>query len=152
MSHDPSQQIISVEREPQREHHPLRLGSSILRASRGAVSLITQMSFGNQTFNMLVDTGSSDLWLANTSFKCFKGNDSEVPQASCGIEPLYDYQTDRLFTEIPNEKFLAGYELNGIVSCIVGKVEVTLGGITVENQEIGVVNQMVCCRESILVE
>ena len=143
ISHKPPQQIISLESEHQREHYPLRHRSTTLKSSREAISLTTQMSFGNQTFDMLVDTGSSDLWLANTSFRCFEGNNSEVSQANCRIGPLYDYKNDVFFTKIPNENFLASYGGDGVVSGIVGNVEVTLAGITVKNQEIGVVNKIV---------
>ena len=101
--------------------------------------LLTKLSFGNQSFDVLVDTGSSDTWLVSTGFTCFQ--DKKVhPQADCRFG--YLYEIDGLFTEIPGEVLHVGYSGTQVATGIVGQVPVTLAGITVSSH-VGVVNRLV---------
>ena len=45
--------------------------------------------FGNETFTVIVDAGSSDTWLAGTGFKLLDGNIT-VLEADCAFGPTYN--------------------------------------------------------------
>jgi len=101
--------------------------------------VLTKLSFGNQSFDVLVDTGSSDTWLVSTGFTCFE--DRKVhPQADCRFG--HPYEIDGSFTEIPREILHSGYSGTQLATGIVGQVPVTLAGITV-SPHVGVVNHLV---------
>jgi hypothetical protein len=96
----------------------------------------TQVQFGTETFEQIVDTGSSDTWMIETGFTCInftEGVGSTAPESACGFGPTYTI-TDT-FEQIPDENFNIFYGtgdewLNGIM----GYEEVTLAGITVKMQ------------------
>src|SRR5689334_10859839 len=49
-----------------------------------------EIKLGNQTFLLLVDTGSSDTWVVRTDFHCINGtSNAELPQDTC----LYAHAT-----------------------------------------------------------
>jgi aspergillopepsin I len=101
--------------------------------------LLTKLSFGNQSFDVLVDTGSSDTWLVSTGFTCFE-HKKVHPQADCQFG--HPYEIDGSFTEIPGEVLHSGYGGAQVATGIVGQVPVTLAGITVSSH-VGVVNRLV---------
>ena len=96
------------------------------------------MTFGTETFEAIVDTGSSDTWLVETGFKCVNITDSApLPEADCYFGPTYNV-TDT-FKQIPDENFNITYGDGEFLTGIVGTEEVTLAGIKVK-QEVALVN------------
>lgn len=97
------------------------------------------VTLGNQTLALLVDTGSSDTYVMRTGYKCFdKTNGTELPQAAC----LYGdatYNPTESYSPIPNEMFGVQYGA-GIASGVMAQEDVTIGGITVKGTTIGVAN------------
>ena len=107
-------------------------------ADRAHPFVYTDIAFGSQSFKVLVDTGSSDTWLASSDFTCII-NQKGHPQADCDIGPLY--HIDDAFTEIPREMLHVLYSPMHITG-IPGTAPVTLAGLTI-TAEVGVVNRLV---------
>ena len=99
---------------------------------------LTHVTFGTETFNAVIDTGSSDTWLAETGFQCFNiTTGASVPEADCLFGSTYT--PSATFSQIPNENFNITYADGEMLIGIVGIEKVTLAGISVDNQEVGVV-------------
>lgn len=49
-----------------------------------------KISFGGEDFFVIIDTGSSDTWLAQTGFQCLDINGEKISQADCKFGPLYN--------------------------------------------------------------
>ena len=75
---------------------------------------------------MVLDLGSSDIFVPVTGFKC--------AAEPCGYQATLDI--DDTFTQIPDENFLASYGV-GTVPGITGYDSVTIAGVTVPKQQIG---------------
>ncbi|MCJ1413179.1 hypothetical protein MMC19_007283 [Ptychographa xylographoides] len=99
---------------------------------------ITEIAFGTENFKSVIDTGSSDTWLAEKGFQCFNvSTGADVPEADCYFGSTY--KPSSTFTKIPDENFNISYADGEMLIGIVGTEKVTLAGITVDNQEVGVV-------------
>ncbi|KAJ9615609.1 hypothetical protein H2200_001684 [Cladophialophora chaetospira] len=97
------------------------------------------VTFGNQTIPLLVDTGSSDTYVMAAGYHCYdNSNGTELPQADC----LYGdatYTKTATYSEIPGEIFGVQYG-DGIASGVMANEDVSIGGITVRGAKIGVAN------------
>ncbi|KAL8946423.1 MAG: hypothetical protein Q9222_007184 [Ikaeria aurantiellina] len=103
------------------------------------IQYFTNITFGTETFEAVVDTGSSDTWLVQTGFQCVDvGTLITYPEAECAFGPTYTPSST--FKQIPGENFQITYGDGETLTGILGTEDVTLGGITVKNQEVGVVN------------
>jgi hypothetical protein len=95
--------------------------------------------FGSESFQAVVDTGSSDTWLAETGFHCFDvATGNPEPESYCAFGPTYNISST--FNEIPNENFNISYADGEVLTGIVGTERVTLAGIEVKNQQVAVVD------------
>jgi len=98
----------------------------------------TEITFGTETFESIVDTGSSDTWIIESGFKCVNISDSSpLTEADCDFGPTYNV-TDT-FTQIPDENFNITYGDGEFLTGIIGTEEVTLAGLTVK-QTVALVN------------
>jgi len=98
----------------------------------------TEITFGTETFESIVDTGSSDTWIIESGFKCVNiSNSAPETEAFCNFGPTYNV-TDT-FVQIPDENFNITYGDGEFLTGIIGTEEVTLAGITVE-QTVALVN------------
>jgi Eukaryotic aspartyl protease len=100
----------------------------------------TEVTFGNQTFSLLVDTGSSDIWVLDQGWLCLNDtSNATLPQEACAYGQQI-YIPSPTFQDIPSMFF--GEQLGaGWVSGIFGLEDVTLGGLSVQKQHIGLVNK-----------
>ncbi|MCJ1303494.1 hypothetical protein MMC08_006304 [Hypocenomyce scalaris] len=100
---------------------------------------IASIEFGTETFEVVVDTGSSDTWLAETGFKCVdQYTDAAEPESYCLFGPTYNISST--FRPIANENFNITYGDGEFLTGTFGLEQVTLAGITVDNQQVAVVN------------
>ena len=100
---------------------------------------LAPVKFGTETFEAVIDTGSSDTWLAETGFQCVNVTTSAPqPEADCLFGPTYSIT--KTFTQIPDENFNITYADGEFLTGILGREQVTLAGITVFNQEVAVVD------------
>lgn len=98
------------------------------------------VTFGNQSFTRLLDTGSSDLWVLQTGYECINATDgSELSQPAC-LWGNATHEVPSTSEQIPDETFGVQYGGGEVATGIVGYGDVTLGDITIQRQEFGVVN------------
>jgi hypothetical protein len=105
----------------------------------------TEIKLGSQYFNVQVDTGSADLWVAETGFQCEGSGGIALPQIECGIQQTYNI--DQSFSPL-NETFNITYAA-GAASGVIGYEVVELAGITV-NQIIGAVQLTVPSLDGVI--
>ncbi|KAH7165182.1 aspartic peptidase domain-containing protein [Dactylonectria macrodidyma] len=110
-----------------------------MTATGNAIVFDVEAQFGNQSFLLLVDTGSSDTWVVKTDFQCIDATyNSNIPQEKCLFGPTYDVPTDMQY--VKNQTFGVQYG-TGIALGKVGFENITIGGITVPKQKIGIVDR-----------
>lgn len=96
------------------------------------------ITVGNQTLQVIVDTGSSDIWVIYPEFKCVDTRSrEETAQSECAFGPAYS--VDGNFRQVEGEYLDIKYADGEILSGVIGTETVTLAGITL-NQTIGLVN------------
>ncbi|THG95840.1 hypothetical protein EW026_g5877 [Hermanssonia centrifuga] len=101
---------------------------------------LTDIVVGGQSFKVIVDTGSSDTWLADKGFKCFTLDNSPQPAADCFFGTTgFDTSKSKTFVPLPDTNFNISYGDGEFLTGSVGFDTVTVGGLTVTRQEIGVV-------------
>lgn len=102
--------------------------------------LDAEVSVGGQSFLLYLDSGSSDTWVAKTGFQCLNISDNAIlSQDVCNYGTTYNISPT--FQQISNQTFGVKYGA-GISTGIVGYEKVTLGGLTVDKQEIGVADRI----------
>jgi Eukaryotic aspartyl protease len=107
----------------------------------GLISLIegeefaTSIIIGTQTFEVILDTGSSDTWVVESDFECVDvDTDKETSESTCGFGTTFT--VDSTFSEIKGEEFDIEYGDGEFLEGVFGTETVTIAGITVENQTI----------------
>ncbi|KAF2716344.1 acid protease [Polychaeton citri CBS 116435] len=111
--------------------------SSLQSANAGA-SFAVDIDFGNQTFSVLFDTGSSDLWIPHQTVKCVDYFNRPQLASECGFGPLYhgDFEEGNVEDTNFNITYGDGEFLTGYF----GYQDVTLAGIKVKKQQSALVD------------
>jgi Eukaryotic aspartyl protease len=114
--------------------------SPILWAANGNVYL-TPVKFGKQSFLSVLDTGSADTWLVGRNFSCLEVL-SRKPQAQkeCRFGPSFNTSASPTFKQLGDQHFNISYADGEFLNGIMGIEEVSLAGITVPKQTVGVVD------------
>jgi hypothetical protein len=112
--------------------------SNLIRPSPFEQFVYTELAYGSQSFNVSVDTGSSDTWVVSTDFTCLIKQVPQ-PQKACNLGSLYDIEGN--FTEIPGEQLHARYEPM-VATGFPGIVPVTVAGLTID-AKVSVVTNLV---------
>ncbi|KAF8315777.1 aspartic peptidase domain-containing protein [Cantharellus anzutake] len=103
---------------------------------------LANVTIGGQNFSLIVDTGSSDTWVAMKGFKCFNmtsGGESQSP-SECGFgSEGFDPSKSSTFEPYADVDFNISYSDGGFMVGNVGYDTVSVGGMTVTHQEIGLV-------------
>ena len=116
-------------------------GTAPLTSIDGGLSFNAEITFGNQNFSALLDTGSSDTWLVRNNFVCsdvFTGKKEN--QTYCNFGPPFNPDESPTFKRIPNMNTNISYADAEYLFGYLGHEDVTLGGIKVRT-EIGVVDR-----------
>ncbi|KAK5688559.1 hypothetical protein LTS10_000537 [Elasticomyces elasticus] len=107
----------------------------ILPVHNGLIYAIN-ISFGGESFEVMLDTGSSDLWLPSRGVKCL-GDDGA--RTACNFGPLADpgFQDGG----IANETFEIHFADHTSTSGVLGYKDVGIGATTVRHQKVGIVDR-----------
>lgn len=95
----------------------------------------TTIKFGDQEFNVVIDTGSSDTWLVENNFTCKHSPN----QADCDFGPTYTRSST--FTPINDQNFAISYADERYLNGVFGNEKVTLAGITVNGAQVALVDE-----------
>jgi hypothetical protein len=93
-------------------------------------SFVAGVAIGDQTFDLILDTGSSNTWVVGTGYNC----DAPWP---CYFGPTFDI--DASFTPIEGQHLNTSYADTSYGSGPIGYADVTIAGVKVPQQEVGVV-------------
>ncbi|KAF7362758.1 Acid protease [Mycena venus] len=100
---------------------------------------LTNVTIGGQHFSLIIDTGSSDTWVAQKGFNCFDLDGNPVSPDNCAFgTDGFDTAVSKTFRLFPNVSFNITYGDGEFLSGPVGFDTVTIGGLSIAHQEIGV--------------
>ncbi|KAF7308959.1 Acid protease [Mycena kentingensis (nom. inval.)] len=89
-----------------------------------------------------IDTPGSDTWLAEKGFKCMNLTGHAEPAATCGFgSEGFNAKQSKSFKPYPDSKFSIAYGDGEYLAGTAGYETVSVGGLTVPNQVIGLVNK-----------
>ncbi|KIK51004.1 hypothetical protein GYMLUDRAFT_266014 [Collybiopsis luxurians FD-317 M1] len=101
---------------------------------------LTNVTIGGQDFTLIVDTGSSDTWVAKQGFACFDLSGNPVPTSQCAFGTNgFDTSASPTYFPIPNTNFNISYGDGEFLTGDMAFDTVTVGGMTVPHQELGLV-------------
>jgi hypothetical protein len=90
--------------------------------------------------NEISSLASSDTWLAKVGFKCLDLLSNPQPESECAFGTAgFDPSKSKTFVSFPDKNFNITYGDGEFLNGPVGFDTVTVGGLTVTKQEIGVV-------------
>ena len=114
-----------------------------LRAAAYGTSYDVNIEIGGNTYPVVADTGSADLWLLEAGWKCYYGSantdGTEVPQSKC-LAGNDTYTKSSTFEPINNGWMGVHYGAGNIIGDL-GYEQVNVGGITIPRQEMGFINK-----------
>ncbi|KAF7332955.1 Acid protease [Mycena venus] len=102
---------------------------------------LTDISVGGQNLSVIVDTGSSDTWFPEMGFACFNLSGHPEPVSTCAFgSEGFDSRISNSYQAYPNTTFSISYGDGEYLSGSAAFETVSVGGLTVKHQEIGVVS------------
>ncbi|KAL2816189.1 aspartic peptidase domain-containing protein [Aspergillus cavernicola] len=131
---------LSIRQNTNTSAHTIELHATLYGARFHAPTTI-----GGETFNLLVDTGSSDTFVIEDNFECYginslSGNLMSVDQSICGYaDAAYEINESNTFERITGEAFQVEYAA-GIARGLMAFEDIALGDVTVTDQRFGLVN------------
>jgi hypothetical protein len=112
--------------------------SSVLTSLEIGEEYATPITIGTQTFEVIVDTGSSDTWVVETGFECIDfSTGKKTTESECDFGPYYT--KDSTFVQTADENFNIEYGDGESLTGIIGTETVTLAGVEVTDQTIALV-------------
>ncbi|KAL4819918.1 aspartic peptidase domain-containing protein [Aspergillus spinulosporus] len=100
-----------------------------------------EATIGGQTFQLLVDSGSSDLYVMRTGLTCLDTETGlQLPDEECGYDLTRTYSVSDTYEEIPEQIFGIEYGA-GVASGVMAYEDVTVAGVTVPRQRIAVADK-----------
>jgi hypothetical protein len=97
------------------------------------------VEIGNQTYTLQLDTGSADVWVLAPDFICLNMTTQEAEtQSSCNFGSSL-WRRSPTFEPIFDEVFAVQYGSGNVVGAM-GYDTVSLGGVSVQHQRIGIAN------------
>lgn len=89
---------------------------------------------------MVIDTGSSDTWLVAEKFRCVDDESQRIDNDKCHLGP--GYTASSTFKKRPDLHFAIQYGDGEKLLGAVGTETVTVGGVTVPNQRVNIVEDV----------
>ncbi|KAI4162983.1 MAG: hypothetical protein LQ342_003494 [Letrouitia transgressa] len=133
-----SPHVLSLTRMRRSQQRAKNVGIAPLNSVDGGSVYVADIIIGNQAFSSVVDTGSSDTWVAKTGFKCVDLDTyKNIPENKCGFSSTYTISPS--FKRIRDLNFNVTYGDGEFLTGIFGKECVTLAGISIKDQLIGIV-------------
>jgi len=107
---------------------------------------MTNITLASRPYTLVIDTGSSDTWIAASTFQCVGATRKDrLPQKRCGFGTLYDVEDSASFRRIDNHAFGVKYSDGEFLTGIMGTEELGIGGVHEDElsvrQTIGVVQR-----------
>ncbi|PWY82099.1 acid protease [Aspergillus heteromorphus CBS 117.55] len=113
-------------------------GDSTLISLIEGEEFATEITIGSDTFDVIVDTGSSDTWVVEKGFTCIDlDTGRETTESDCEFGSTWS--PDSNFKEISGEEFDIEYGDGEYLFGVMGTESITLAGITVDSQTMGLV-------------
>ncbi|KAH8887635.1 acid protease [Thozetella sp. PMI_491] len=97
---------------------------------------VVDVEFDGETIPMLVDTGSSDIWIVKKGFKCVSKKDQPVDAENCNIPQTVTQKPSGGY--VKNANLSITYGDQSFVSGPMAFQDVTVAGLTVKKQQVGV--------------
>nr|AGU10904.1 Eukaryotic aspartyl protease [uncultured organism] len=105
-----------------------------LTHANGDTILTTQITIGQTAKEVVIDTGSSDLWVVQSDFQCVDGEGKIKEQARCRFgKPFNDVPSGGM---IENQNFNVTYKDSEFLIGSMWYDQVTIAGLTVKHQEV----------------
>lgn len=105
------------------------------------------MTIANRLYRLVIDTGSSDTWVASSTFQCDNQKTAYLASRNCGFGPLYNPRNSTTYAPV-NYPFTVNYTggeflLGSMGTDVLGIGGVARGGPPQINvrQTIGIVNE-----------
>jgi hypothetical protein len=112
-----------------------------MTAIAGGSVFLAPVTIGGQQFYVVVDTGSSDPWIADKDFACIDPKTfEEIDEGDCYFGPLYDRTASNTYQEFPDRSLNLSYADGETLNGLMGRDAFTMGGITFPAQEFGMVD------------
>jgi hypothetical protein len=90
---------------------------------------MTDVTVGGQRFALVIDTGSSDTWVATTDFRCIDPDTgATLATQQCGFGPLYNRASSASYKSI-NYDFSVNYADGEFLSGDMGTENFGIGGV-----------------------
>lgn len=109
---------------------------------------MTDVTLADEQFTLVIDSGSSDTWVASSTFRCRDPNTmTSISRKYCGFATFYDAKDSPTFSAIPRQDFSVNYTGGEFLAGVLGTEELGIGGVSegmeprlIVNQTIGVVD------------
>lgn len=116
-------------------------GSVTLLSEEAGSIFLAPVTVGGQNFEVIIDTGSSDPWLAIPNFQCVNLYTGAIQDESqCYFGPLYNKSASSTFVTLPQRNMNITYSDGETLTGLMGYDSFTMGGITVPEQQFGLVD------------
>ena len=126
--------ISHLQRSWRPHRHPLQTAD--LAYPYGSSYFYTNITIGTQPFTVVLDAGSANVFVVATDYSC-----TLTPAEGGPCNFLSTFNIDDSFTPISDENLFATYGA-GIVNGTAGYDSVTLAGVTVPKEQIGLVDSV----------
>ncbi|KAL6799892.1 aspartic peptidase domain-containing protein [Trichoderma sp. SZMC 28012] len=115
-----------------------KFGEGTLASVFSNTELAGEVTVGNQTFKLIFDTGSSDLWIPGENFQCVSANLTVQSSSVCNFTTTFKGTYSG--GEIRDQHLDVRYGSGQIVAGSLGYESVSVAGITIPDQEISIAN------------
>ncbi|KAK5088314.1 hypothetical protein LTR05_002531 [Lithohypha guttulata] len=99
------------------------------------------VTVGSQSFDLLIDIGSADTWVADAFFSCFH-HGSIFPQSFCALGGTLNQTSDPTITSITDVNLFARFGLGDFAAGPMARALLSFTSDTTFMQEVGIVSMM----------